>query len=46
MGIKVKEKREDKGVLVSIGEGLGVLAAYCMVFYFLWEGLLVHVGAK
>lgn len=46
MNIKVNEERKDKGVLASIGEGLGLLTAYVMVFYFLWEGLLVHVGAK
>lgn len=46
MNIKVKEERDEKGFLASLGEGLGLLTAYIMVFYFLWEGLLVHVGAK
>jgi hypothetical protein len=47
MNIKVKEERENEGgFFVSLCEGFGLLAAYFMVFYFLWEGLLVHVGAK
>ena len=47
MNIKVKEERENEGgFFVSLCEGFGLLAAYFMVLYFLWEGLLVHVGAK
>lgn len=46
MNIKVKEEIKDKGVLASIGEGLGLLTAYVMVFYFFWEGLLAAAGAK
>lgn len=47
MNIKVKEDRKNEGgFFAHFCEGFGLLAAYIMVFYFLWEGLLVHVGAK
>ena len=47
MNIKVKEdKKSEGGVFTSLCESFGLVAAYIMVFYFLWEGLLVHVGAK
>jgi hypothetical protein len=47
MNIKVKEeKKNEGGFFVSLCESFGLLAAYFMVFYFLWECLLVHVGAK
>jgi hypothetical protein len=47
MNIKVKEEiKNEGGFFVSLCESFGLLAAYFMVFYFLWEGLLVHVGAK
>lgn len=37
---------KEKGFIHSFIEGLGVLVAYCMVFYFLWEGLLAYLGIK
>lgn len=46
MKIKVKKERGYKGVLASLGEGICVLTAYAMVFYFFWEGLLKAAGAK
>lgn len=46
MNIKVKNEREDKGVLASLCECVGVLTAYGMVFYVFWEGLLAAAGAK
>ena len=48
MKIKVKKEKEKeyKGVLASLGEGICVLTAYAMVFYFFWEGLLKAAGAK
>ena len=47
MNIKVKEERKNEGGFFEhFCESIGLLAAYIMVFYFLWEGLLVHVGAK
>lgn len=47
MNIKVKEEiKNEGGFFAHLCEGFGLLAAYFMVFYFLWEGLLVHVGAK
>lgn len=45
--MNIKENKEKyKGVLTSLCEFLGVLTAYCMVFYFLWEGVLATAGAK
>lgn len=44
--VKVKQTEQEKGIVHSFIEGLGVLVAYCMVFYFLWEGLLAYVGVK
>lgn len=46
MKIKVKKEKEYKGVLASLGEGICVLTAYAMIFYFFWEGLLKAAGAK
>lgn len=45
MNIK-EDKEQVKGFLTSIGECIGVLTAYFMVFYFLWEGVLAAAGAK
>lgn len=45
MNIK-QSKMKVKGFFEHFCECFGLLAAYCMVFYFLWEGMLGFVGAK
>ncbi|MBR6892515.1 MAG: hypothetical protein IKN15_04700 [Bacteroidaceae bacterium] len=45
MNIK-NENRNEKGIFESLCDGFGLLAAYVMVFFFLWEGILGMAGAK
>lgn len=44
--MNIKTDKQDKSFFESLCEGFGLLTAYVMVSYFLWEGLLGFVGAK